>query len=76
MPRYYFDVHDGTERRDPVGRELDGFEQASREAGTIVASVAANELPDNPDITVIVNVRDGSGAGVLILRMVCQAERI
>jgi hypothetical protein len=45
MPRYFFDIRDGTELIDHVGSELAGLDTAHVEA----ARLAGRLLMDNPD---------------------------
>lgn len=47
MPKYYFDVYDGTEAApDQIGTELGNDRSARQEATRTLSEIAAQELPN------------------------------
>jgi len=62
MPRYFFDLHDGTVFRDEQGVELPDLAAAREEATRALADTVQDELPrdgDDRQIKVIVRGEDG-----------------
>lgn len=74
MPRYYFDIHDGFELRDDVGRDIKDLRAARTEALTVITGLAAAEGEDSDGYTIVLDVWDEAGANVLTVRMVCQLD--
>lgn len=74
MPRYFFDVNDGTEHRDEIGRELKGGADMKSEALRVIAALLAAEAEDAKETTLVLSVRDASSAKHLEVRMACQIE--
>lgn len=59
MPRYFFDLHNGSGlHRDQIGDELDDFEQAREQCQTLLPDIVRDELPDGELHTVTCTVRD------------------
>ncbi|GJE54820.1 MULTISPECIES: DUF6894 family protein [Methylobacterium] len=76
MPRYFFDVNDGTEHRDEIGRELKGCADMKSEALRVIAALLAAEAEDAKDAMLVLSVRIATGAITLKVRMACQVEEI
>lgn len=69
MPRYFFDVHDGTRfTADEIGVELDGVEAARQEAGSALAGFAMN-LRDGQPHEVVIEVKDEAGQRLLVAKL-------
>ncbi len=59
MPRYYFDVRDGSGfHRDEVGDEFNGFEEAREQCQVLLPDIAREKLPDGDLHTITCDVRD------------------
>lgn len=77
MPRYFFDVYDGTDLRDEVGRELEDDDAIIRaEALHVIAKLMKAEAEDAKETALILTVRDETGAKPLTVRLVCQVEAL
>lgn len=74
MPHYFFDIHDGFDLRDDVGRDLENVEEVRSEALKVIAGLAAAEGEDSDGYAIVLNVRDESGDSALSVRMVCQVD--
>ena len=74
MARYFFDVDDGVEVRDTIGRELEGGAILRGEALRVITALAAAEAEEARETTLVLTVRDQNGAIPLKVRMVCQVE--
>ena len=72
MARYFFDVHDGEQVHDRVGREIADLQTLRRESLTVVTRKAADDALDGKPSTVVLNVRDDRGEAVLTVSLVCQ----
>ncbi|TXN77384.1 hypothetical protein [Methylobacterium sp. WL8] len=62
MPRYFFDIHDGFNRRDDVGTECADLQAAALEAKRLLPAIAADEIPKDGErqiITVLVTDEEG-----------------
>jgi len=65
MPRYFFDTSDnGIETIDIEGTVLPNLKSMRDEAIRSLPAIAAEELPDGPEHSFWVRVRDESGAYV------------
>lgn len=59
VPRYFFDIHDGTFLLDEVGVECADFDAVRREAKRVLPEIAREILPaDGDHHTMTVRVRD------------------
>jgi hypothetical protein len=59
MPRYFFDIHDGTFRLDEDGVECPDFDAVRREARRTLPEIAREILPEDGDHhTITCRVRD------------------
>ena len=69
MPRYFFDVHDGLDVVDRTGTELNGIDDAKREA-VILAGSLLSELGSDfwNRTTWSVDIKDEGGALLFTLR--------
>lgn len=76
MPRYFFDVNDGAEMRDDIGRELEAGEELRAEALKVVTKLMAAEAEDAKETTLVLTVRDATAAIPLKIRLVCQVEKL
>ena len=74
MPRYFFDIHDGVELRDEIGRDLESGAILRAEALQAATRLVAAEAEDSKETTLILTVRDAAGAMSLKVRVVCQVE--
>lgn len=74
MPRYFFDVKDGVDLRDEVGREIEGGAILRAEALQVVAGLMKAEAADARETTLVLTVRDETDAVPLKVRVVCQVE--
>ena len=72
MARYFFDVHDGAEVSDRVGREIADIQTLRQESLKVVTRKAADDALDGKPCTVVLNVRDDRGCAVLTVNLVCQ----
>jgi hypothetical protein len=74
MPRYFFDIHDGVDVRDDVGKEFPNSEAARQEAVQLASEYA--QFPDNLSASglLIVSARDLAGSTITTVRLVCQIE--
>jgi hypothetical protein len=62
MPRYFFDIHDGSTLRDDEGMDLLGPEDAARHAKTVLPQIAAHEISKDGEhqaFSVLVTDEDG-----------------
>ncbi|MBD8905368.1 DUF6894 family protein [Methylorubrum zatmanii] len=74
MPRYFFDINDGADLKDEVGREIREPLALRREALRVMTALMAAEAEDSQDCTLVLTVRDESGDGVMTIRLVCQID--
>ncbi|WP_342148058.1 DUF6894 family protein [Methylorubrum sp. SB2] len=74
MPRYFFDIHDGVDLRDEVGREIGNPLALRREALRVMTSLMAAEAEDSQDSTLVLTVRNETGDGIMTIRLVCQID--
>ncbi|GJD68372.1 DUF6894 family protein [Methylobacterium gnaphalii] len=74
MARFFFDIHDGTNLCDPVGRDLEAGVILRAEALKVVTNLMAAEAEDARESTLVLSVRDESGTIPLKVRIVCQVE--
>ncbi|MCE4225591.1 hypothetical protein HCU64_17705 [Methylobacterium sp. C25] len=72
--RYYFDINDGTEVRDEIGRVLEGGEILRAEALRVITRLTAAEAEEARETTLVLAVRDQVGKTALKVRIVCQLE--
>ena len=62
MPRYFFDIDDGTRQtRDDTGFDLPDLQTARDEALAVLPSLARDEIPDGDEHVLTVHVRDAEG---------------
>ena len=74
MPRYFFDIHDGAEIRDEIGREIEHPALVRREALRVATALAAEEGEDESACSLVLTVRDEAGGDVLSVRLVCRVQ--
>lgn len=75
MPRYFFDVHDGSLIRDEIGRVLDEDEATLRsEALKVAANLMRAEAEDAEETALLLAVRDEEDHTALKVRVICQVE--
>lgn len=74
MPRYYFDLNDGSDHRDEIGRDLEGGTILRVEALRVIIRLMDAEAEDAKETTLVLTVRDEAGATPLKVRLVCQVE--
>ncbi|TXN72830.1 hypothetical protein [Methylobacterium sp. WL6] len=62
MPRYFFDIQDGSYTRDDVGVECTDLQSVAMEAKKLLPTVARDEVPKGGEhraVTVLVTDEDG-----------------
>lgn len=65
MPRYFFDIHDGTSTRDEEGVDLDSADVARKEVWKTLPMLAAHRKANgNMACQLRMDVRDESGKHV------------
>ncbi|TXN80291.1 hypothetical protein FV234_17525 [Methylobacterium sp. WL8] len=65
MPRYFFDIHDGSHTRDDVGVECADLQSVALAAKKILPAVAKDEVPKGSELqSVMVLVTDEDGRPV------------
>ncbi len=74
MARYFFDIHDGADLRDEVGREIGDPLALRREALRVMTALMAAEAEDSQDCTLVLTVRHESGDAIMTIRLVCQID--
>ncbi|WP_232628868.1 DUF6894 family protein [Methylobacterium sp. Leaf118] len=74
MPRYFFDINDGTHLRDEVGREIQEPLALRREALRVMTALMAAEAEDSQDCTLVLSVRNEASETVMTIRLVCQVD--
>ena len=74
MPGYFFDINDGVDLKDEVGREIREPIALRREALRVMTALMAAEAEDSQDCTLVLTVRNESGDGVMTIRLVCQID--
>ncbi len=74
MSRYFFDIHDGVDLRDEVGREIGDPLALRREALRVMTSLMAAEAEDSQDSTLVLTVRNETDDVVMTIRLVCQID--
>lgn len=74
MARYFFDIHDGAEIHDDIGREVENRHMLRQEALTVITGLAAAEGEDCDGYTIVLKVRNEAGSTALTLRMVVQVD--
>ncbi len=76
MPRYFFDIHDGTHSTpDDTGVEFDGIEAAEEEAGCTLGGIARDLLRDVKPHEVVIEVKYEAGQRVLVAKLSATFER-
>ena len=75
MPRFFFDIDDGTRRtHDDDGTVLPDLEAVRREAISVLPDLAREELPDGDHHIFSCDVRDESGAVIFTASLSLKAE--
>jgi hypothetical protein len=75
MPRYYFDITDGAATmRDAEGSDLSNPHEALREARETAAEMALDTFPKRNSASLVIEVRDGTGAKLFRLHMIQNVE--
>lgn len=76
MPRYFFDVHDGTYSRDEQGVELADIDEARQQVwDTLPMMAAQRQAGGNMACQLRMDVRDESGKHVLHAALTLVIER-
>jgi hypothetical protein len=77
MPRFYFDVREGTRFiPDEEGLEFDSFEAAEREAATAAAEIGRDRLPKGDAREITVEVRNEHRQRVLTVTVSMEIHRV
>ncbi len=61
MPKFFFDIVDGSLTVDDVGTDLPDFSAARDQAVSVLPEIARDELPDGDERVFQVTVRDEGG---------------
>ena len=77
MPRYYFDIHDGTrESRDEEGSEFSDLQAACDEAVAVLPAIAGNGAFPQADREIVATVRGADGRALFRTRLSVKSERL
>jgi hypothetical protein len=77
MPRYYIDLHDGTQPiRDEVGFELPDLPAARATVVRIMSAIARDILPDVERQDYVAGIRDHGGQVLYRMRLSLATESI
>ena len=76
MPRYFFDVRDGSVTRDDVGLEFDSIDAARSEAARALAEMARDVLPGAYARELTIEVRDESNEPLLRAALRFEVQRL
>jgi len=77
MPRFYFDVREGTKFfPDEEGLEFDSLEAAEHEAATAAAGIGRDSLPKGDGREVTVEVRNEHRQRVLTVKVSLDIDRV
>lgn len=77
MPRFYFDVREGTRFvPDEGGLEFRDFEHAEREAACTAAEIGRDRLPSSEIREITVEVRNEHRQRVLTVTVSMEVERV
>ncbi|WP_336487449.1 DUF6894 family protein [Methylobacterium nigriterrae] len=74
MPRYFFDIQDGTTLRDNEGLELPDVDAVRVEAHRALAELAMQAPLGNGAVQIRADVRDSGGAYVLSATLLLVSE--
>jgi hypothetical protein len=75
MPRFYFDVADGSESdRDDDGLEFPTLDAARKAALETLGDIARDELPDGDRRDFSISIRDESGQALLKATLALRVE--
>lgn len=76
MPRYYFDIHEGTDiLRDDEGSEFDSLDAAIHGASRSAAEIGTGQLTRGDTSDVVVEVRDERDQRVCTVTASMKIER-
>jgi len=76
MPRFYFDVHEGSRfAPDPEGMEFPDLRAAEHQAAMAAAGLAHDLLPQQEAPVVAIAVRTEPGQRLLTLRVALEVDR-
>ena len=77
MPRFYFDVREGTRfASDEVGLEFDSLGKAEHEAACMAAEIGRDRLPTGDSRAITVEVRNEHRQRVLTITVSMQVDRV
>jgi hypothetical protein len=77
MPRYFIDLHDGTQPlRDEVGFDLPDLPAARAKVVRIMSAIARDMLPDVERQDYVAGVRDDDGKVVYRVRLSLATEML
>ncbi len=77
MPRFYFDVREGTRFvPDEVGLEFGSLDAAEREAAEAAAEIGRDRLPKADDRRITVEMRNEHGQRVLTVTVSMEIDRV
>lgn len=77
MPRYYFDVREGTKfTPDDEGQEFDSLDAAEHEAACAAAEIGRDWLPKGDAREITVEVKNEYHQRVLTIRVSLEIDRV
>jgi Domain of unknown function (DUF6894) len=77
MPRFFFDVREGTRfAPDDEGLEFPDLDAAEREAAEAVAAIGRDRLPKGEAREIVIEVRNEHGQRVLTVTVSMHVERV
>ena len=77
MPRFYFDIREGTRFiPDETGLEFDSLDIAECEAASAAAEIGRDQLPKGDAREVTVEIRNEHSQRVLIVTVSMKVERV
>jgi hypothetical protein len=76
MPRYYFDVRDGSFTQDDVGLEFESIEAAQGEALRALAELAKEVLLKHPEHEIAIEVSDEGKQPLLRTALRLEIQRL
>jgi hypothetical protein len=77
MPRFYFDVREGTRFvSDEGGIEFDSLDAAEHHAAQIAAEIGRDKLPSSDPREIIVELRNEHKQQVLTIKVSLEVDRV
>jgi hypothetical protein len=77
MPRFFFDIRDGSKTYpDTEGTDLPSLDVARSEALSTLDNIARDELPDGDRRDFVINIRTETGPVMLTASLLLRVERV